>query len=81
MKLLSILWLLPAFPLLLQCSHGENPIRTGILSAALGLSGLFAACILFPVTNLPVTINFFTTAVAVLMGLPGVICMMIFACI
>ena len=38
----------------------------------LGFSGLLAACILSPVTGIEVTINFFTAAVAVLTGLPGV---------
>lgn len=72
MKLLPLLWLLPAIPLLLHCSRGGAPIRTGILSALLGLSGLGAACILSPVTGVAVSVNFFTTAVSVLLGLPGV---------
>lgn len=76
MKLLSLLWLLPAYPLVRRCSRGAFPLRTGLLSAALGLSGLAASCILSPVTGLPVAINFFTVSVASLLGLPGVICVM-----
>ena len=74
MNLLSLLWLLPAYPLLRRCSRLGAPLRTGLLSAALGLSGLAAACILSPVTGLPVAINFFTVAVASLLGLPGMVC-------
>lgn len=76
MNFLSLLWLLPAYPLLRRCSRGSSPLRTGLLSAALGFSGLAAACILSPVTGLPVTINFFTASVASLLGLPGVVCVM-----
>ena len=72
MKLLPLLWLLPSIPLLLHCSRSGAPSRTGILSALLGRSGLGAACILSPVTGIGVTVNFFTTAVSVLLGLPGV---------
>ena len=81
MKLLSLLCLVPAVPLLLHCSHGDSPVRTGLLSAALGLSGLAAAAILSPVTGLPVAVNFFNTAAAVLLGLPGVAGMMILSLI
>ena len=72
MKLLALLWLLPAYPLLRRCSQGASPLQTGLLSAMLGFSGLLAACILSPVTGIEVTINFFTAAVGVLTGLPGV---------
>ena len=81
MKLIPLLWLLPAVPLLLHCSRGDTPIRTGLLSAALGLSGLAAVCILSPVTGLPVTVNFFTAAVSVLLGLPGVAGIMVLSLI
>ncbi len=77
MRFLSVLWLLPAIPLLLLCSRNDAPIRTGLSSAALGLSGLAAACILTPVTGVAVSVNFFTTAVSVLLGLPGVAGMMV----
>ncbi|MBQ1237531.1 MAG: pro-sigmaK processing inhibitor BofA family protein [Oscillospiraceae bacterium] len=77
MRFLPVLWLLPALPLLLFCSRNGAPIRTGISSAALGLSGLAAACILSPVTGVAVSVNFFTTAVSVLLGLPGVAGIMI----
>ena len=36
--------------------------------------GLAAASILSPVTGVTVAVNFFTAAVAVLLGLPGVVC-------
>ncbi len=77
MKYQFLLWLLPllpAYPLLRGCSKGRSPVRTGLLSAALGFAGLGAACILSPVTGLAVSFNFFTCAVAALMGLPGVVC-------
>lgn len=79
MKLLPLLWLLPAIPLLLHCSRNGAPVRTGILSALLGLSGLGAACILSPVTGIGVSVNFFTTAVSVLLGLPGIAGIMVLA--
>lgn len=69
-----ILPLLPAYPLLRRCSLGKRPVRTGLLSAALGFAGLAAACILSPVTGAPVTINFFTSSVAAVLGLPGIVC-------
>ncbi|MBR4941603.1 MAG: pro-sigmaK processing inhibitor BofA family protein [Clostridia bacterium] len=79
MRLLPFLWLLPAIPLLLRCSQNPTPIRTGLLSALLGLSGLGAACMLSPVTGLAVTVNFFTTAVSALLGLPGVAGIVLFS--
>ena len=79
MKLIPLLWLLPAIPLLLHCSRSDKPVRTGLFSALLGLSGLTAACILSPVTGVAVTFNFFTTAVSALLGLPGVAGVMVLA--
>ena len=66
--------LLPAYPLLRRCSSGKRPVRTGLFSAALGFAGLAAASILTPVTGVGVSVNFFTSTVAAVLGLPGVIC-------
>ena len=69
-----VLLLLAAYPLLRRCSSGKKPVRTGLVSSALGFAGLAAASILSPVTGVTVVVNFFTAAVAVLLGLPGVVC-------
>ena len=63
-----VLLLLAAYPLLRRCSSGKKPVRTGLVSSALGFAGLAAASILSPVTGVTVAVNFFTAAVAVLLG-------------
>ncbi len=69
-----LLPLVPAYPLLRRCSSGKRPVRTGLLSSALGFGGLAAASVLSPVTGVTVAVNFFTAAVAAVLGLPGIIC-------
>jgi len=76
-----ILPVIPALPLLRKCSAGKHPVKTGMLSAALGFVGLAAASILSPVTGAVVTVNFFTASVAAVLGLPGVVCVMALAVI
>ena len=40
-----VLLLLAAYPLLRRCSSGKKPVRTGLVSSALGFAGLAAASI------------------------------------
>lgn len=70
------LWIMAAVILLIigiAAGRSKHPIRTSFISAVAGISALGAVNMLAPFTGVGITLNWFTSFVAVVLGAPGII--------
>ncbi len=55
----------------------EKPLKTAFLSASCGICALCAVNFLALYTGVSISVNFFTSFVSVVLGAPGVICILL----
>ena len=72
--LLAAISLIAALAVLKKAKH---PFRTAASQATLGLGAFAAVNLLAGYTGVTISLNYFTTFVAVVLGAPGVICMLV----
>ena len=74
------LWAVAALALLLvswAAARTKCPLKQVLISAVTGTGALALAALLAPITGLTICLNTFTSFFAVVLGVPGVVCLLV----